>query len=139
MTPDGYMEKADWARFKHFTPEEFDCRCGCGKARIKYALVEGLTLLRSIVKQPIIINSGYRCPERNREVGGVPDSQHIVGAAADIYVAALDPQQVAKFAELVRVFERGGIGIYLPRLGKRARAGWVHVDVRGKAVRWTDK
>ena len=30
------------------------------------------------------INSGYRCEELNRLVGGVPNSQHVLGQAADI-------------------------------------------------------
>ena len=34
--------------------------------------------------QPIFVNSGYRSPELNRVVGGVPNSQHLLGQAADI-------------------------------------------------------
>ena len=33
---------------------------------------------------PIRITSGYRCPELNEEVGGVEDSWHMDGCAADI-------------------------------------------------------
>ena len=33
---------------------------------------------------PIIITSGYRCPALNTAVGGVANSHHIVGCAADI-------------------------------------------------------
>ena len=35
---------------------------------------------------PIRINSGYRCPELNKAVGGVANSQHMRGEAADIYL-----------------------------------------------------
>ena len=35
---------------------------------------------------PITVNSGYRCPRLNNEIGGVPTSQHIRGEAADITV-----------------------------------------------------
>lgn len=35
---------------------------------------------------PIHINSGYRCPALNKAVGGVPNSQHIAGQAADIHL-----------------------------------------------------
>lgn len=34
--------------------------------------------------RPIIITSGYRCPELNAAVGGVSDSAHVKGLAADI-------------------------------------------------------
>ena len=50
--------------------------------------------LRDKVGRPLKINSGYRCPELNREVGGVPTSQHTKGEAADI--AAADPFLLAK-------------------------------------------
>jgi hypothetical protein len=33
---------------------------------------------------PIAVNSGYRCPELNRAVGGAAGSQHMLGEAADI-------------------------------------------------------
>ena len=33
---------------------------------------------------PIRVHSGYRCPELNEEVGGVEDSYHMDGCAADI-------------------------------------------------------
>ena len=33
---------------------------------------------------PIIVNSGFRCEAVNRQVGGVRNSQHLVGQAADI-------------------------------------------------------
>ena len=33
---------------------------------------------------PIRVTSGYRCPELNAEVGGVEDSYHMDGCAADI-------------------------------------------------------
>lgn len=50
--------------------------------------------LRDRVGHPLRINSGYRCPELNRAVGGVPTSQHVKGEAADI--AAEDPYLLAK-------------------------------------------
>ena len=41
---------------------------------------------------PIIVTSGYRCPALNTAVGGVANSHHIVGCAADI-VAFPSPSQ----------------------------------------------
>lgn len=51
--------------------------------------VKALTLsvlqpLRDIYGKPMEINSGYRSPRLNAEVGGVPTSQHVKGEAADI-------------------------------------------------------
>lgn len=35
---------------------------------------------------PVIIHSGYRCPELNRAIGGSPNSQHTLCEAADFHV-----------------------------------------------------
>ena len=40
--------------------------------------------LRELWGLPIRVTSGYRCPELNEEVGGVEDSWHMRGCAADI-------------------------------------------------------
>lgn len=49
------------------------------------ALVDNvLDPAREAIKSPIIVNSGYRSKELNKCVGGVFNSQHIKGEAADI-------------------------------------------------------
>ena len=59
------------------------------------ALVENvLQPLRDAWGKPITINSGYRCPRLNKEVGGVPTSQHVKGQAADCGVD--DPLALAR-------------------------------------------
>jgi hypothetical protein len=75
---------------KYFRKEEFLCRCGrCDmpaevEANI-VALVENvLDPAREKFGKPIIVNSGYRCPKHNKEVGGATNSQHMEGEAADI-------------------------------------------------------
>lgn len=40
--------------------------------------------VREKLGKPIYINSGYRSPQLNRLCGGVPNSQHVAGEAADI-------------------------------------------------------
>lgn len=42
--------------------------------------------LRDHLGVPITVTSGYRCPKLNRAVGGVPNSQHLTGEAADIRI-----------------------------------------------------
>lgn len=42
--------------------------------------------LRDKLGKPIIINSGYRCKALNCKVGGVANSQHLLGQAADIRI-----------------------------------------------------
>jgi len=42
--------------------------------------------LRVAMGVPITIGSGYRCPALNKAVGGVSNSQHMTGEAADIHL-----------------------------------------------------
>lgn len=42
--------------------------------------------LREYFNCPIIIGSGYRSPALNKAVGGVKNSQHMTGQAADIHI-----------------------------------------------------
>ena len=74
---------------KWFKEKELCCKC-CGQlppfARENIeALVENvLDPLRERYGKPIVVNSGYRCAKHNKEVGGVANSQHVKGEAADI-------------------------------------------------------
>lgn len=61
---------------------------------VKELVERVLQPLRDRVGHPLRINSGYRCPELNKAVGGVATSQHVKGEAADI--AAEDPHELAK-------------------------------------------
>lgn len=45
---------------------------------------EVLDPARERLGRPIIVNSGFRCPVHNAVVGGVYNSQHVKGEAADI-------------------------------------------------------
>ena len=62
-------------------------------------LTYGCHLLLEPARQivgPIIINSGFRSEAVNRKVGGVRNSQHLIGQAADI-----SPKDPAQFQRLV--------------------------------------
>lgn len=92
---------------EHFTLEEFlvsetAARRGIDNtptdavvANLK-RLAERLEQVRAIFHKPVIITSGYRCPELNVAVGGAKDSAHMYGRAADFNVpGAGGPLQVA--------------------------------------------
>lgn len=67
---------------------------------------------------PILINSGYRCETVNRRVGGVPNSQHRLGQAADIRPSA--PQQ---FQHLVNFLKAHPLTDQL-----LTGNGWLHIS-----------
>ena len=52
---------------------------------------------------PILINSGYRNEAVNRQVGGVRNSQHLKGQAADI--RPKDPKQFQRLVDFLRHHE----------------------------------
>ena len=51
---------------------------------LQYLCQTVLEPLREHFGMPVVISSGYRCKELNRVVGGVRNSQHLTGEAADI-------------------------------------------------------
>jgi Peptidase M15 len=73
--------------------------------------------------RPININSWYRPPSVNRAVGGVADSQHILGWGVDIVVSGLDPLYV--YRELSKTWP-GGLGKnrYYTHADLRHLMGW---------------
>ena len=48
---------------------------------------------------PIIINSGFRSPEVNKAVGGVPTSNHLTGCAVDIRCIGIE--QALRYAAIL--------------------------------------
>ncbi len=113
-----------------FNRREFSCHCGCGFDSPNSKLVAGLQELRNLLGRAVTIHSACRCVQHNREVGGVRNSQHVLGKAADISITGLSPPEIARAAERVGVFEQGGIGIY---------DTFVHVDVRDRRARWDER
>ena len=81
-----------WDEIVYFTRDEFRCKC-CGKycdgfpAEPQEQMVRIVDQLRKNLGVPITIVSGLRCPTWNQIQGGVSDSQHQFGEAADIYAS----------------------------------------------------
>ena len=71
------------------------------KENIKALVDNILQPLRDKWGEPLPINSGYRCPQLNKAVGGVPTSQHCFGQASD--VGCKDPYALAKLAKMMRL------------------------------------
>jgi uncharacterized protein YcbK (DUF882 family) len=112
---------------EHFTKAEFTCRCGCGQCKIDYDLVEQLEFIRNMIGLPVIVHCVNRCKEHNKNVGGVNNSQHIKGHAADFHVKGLS---IKALHDIVRGnhgrFLKGGMGLY----------DWgVHIDT-GRFRKW---
>lgn len=110
---------------ENFNRAEFACKCGCGFDTVDIKLGKVLQALRTHFGKPVEVNSGCRCPEHNRRVGGSPGSQHLFGRAADVIVAGVHADVVADYLEAR--WPNCGIGRYIGR---------THVDTRGTPARW---
>ena len=64
-------------------------------------LIELLEQLRTKAGKPIHVNCGYRCPSHNAEVGGVPNSQHMLGTAADITIPEIGFERARELVESI--------------------------------------
>lgn len=53
--------------------------------KMEEELLKRLDFARELANTPFKITSGYRTKEHNRKIGGVPNSSHLKGLAADIY------------------------------------------------------
>ncbi len=73
------------------------------------ALVENvLDPAREKLGMPIKVNSGYRCPLKNKAVGGVENSQHLRGEAADIVPVATGSQAREALMKLALILVHNG-------------------------------
>lgn len=78
-----------------------------------------LDRIRERWQSPIYINSGYRCPALNRKVGGVENSYHVRGMAADITAKSVF-YNTALYTEIRIMHAKGLIPLtecYLERQG----------------------
>lgn len=109
----------------NFWSKEF--RCPCPKCRRKKVLVSSLLLFKlemvrmACDNRPVILLSGNRCPEENKRVGGVPNSEHIPnpdGEASDIKIKGVKPIDIGLAAEKI-----GGMRIGIAKT-------YAHLDVK---------
>lgn len=125
---------------KYFEEREFACKCSqdsqarmsdCGssggqlpssvRANIVALVNNVLDPAREQFDRPVAINSGYRCQKHNLEVGGVANSQHLRGEAADIHCA--DNERLAKIIEANGRFDQ-----MIRYLDKRGKIRFIHVS-----------
>ncbi|MFW6311222.1 MAG: YcbK family protein [Nanoarchaeota archaeon] len=123
----------DFKLSDNFHLTEFECTHSKHRhVQVDSKLVEKLEKLREkLGNKRILINSAYRCKERNKQVGGALNSQHLKGKAVDISLRNqdLDIEDIAKLAKEVGF---KGIGLYNT---------FIHVDVRdsNSVVIWDNR
>ena len=116
---------------EHFQPKEFASKDGRPSPYplvVQEGLYQLLEEIRDEFGKPIVVNSGYRSPEHNKNIGGAKNSYHVKGMAADIR-----PQHGPDFQRELKRLKQiankkcyGGVGSY---------PTFVHVDF-GSWRRW---
>lgn len=112
---------------KYFSDAETQCHCGCGQNHVNPLLMEKLDKLREMIGGPLQISCAYRCPSHNAEVGGVSNSQHVKGNAADVLLPDYFNGDIGKLVWYAEQVGFDGIGTYR---GDQ----FVHVDVRANGT-----
>lgn len=92
------------------------------KGNLKALADNVLDPLREWYGKPIYVNSGYRCPQLNRMVGGKPTSQHLKGEAADITAGSKEENR--------KLFAYIRANLTFDQLIDEKNFSWVHVSFK---------
>jgi len=106
--------------FTYFSYHELKCKCGCNQLGFTDDFLERLDQLREAYGKPIIISSGYRCPEYNAEVSSTGSDGPHTCCAVDISVMGQDAHRL--LSEALKMNFKG-IGIKQKGLGR-----FIHLD-----------
>ena len=79
--------------------------------------------LREASRQPIIVSSGYRCPELNKAVKGAKSSQHVLGQAADIHTKSNSKESNKELFDLIKQLK-----LPFDQLINEYNYSWIHVS-----------
>lgn len=89
---------------------------------LQYGVQMVLDPLRRIHQQPIIITSGYRCAQLNKAVGGVPNSWHTKGNAADIHIK--DENEAREIFNILKTLPSVDTALF----EHSRQSQWIHVQ-----------
>lgn len=108
--------------WKYFQLDEFKCHCGCGRNLIEENFVDKLEKLRTDFGAPLVVSSGYRCPEHNARVSSTGRTgPHTTGRAVDFLVERAEAYILLEVALDSHQFT--GIGVNQKGAGR-----FIHLD-----------
>ena len=116
----------------HFKKVEFACECrgrycnGYPGGNTSAKLLGILESLRSYYGKPITVTSGQRCPTYNRQIGGISNSAHIYGKAADIYIPGICDTAAGRRQVISKAYALGAAHAYGNTVGM---GNAVHINV----------
>jgi hypothetical protein len=89
--------------------------------------------VRDYFQRPMIISSGFRCQELNSRINGSPNSQHVLGQAADIEVLEVGNLELSDWIHHNLSYDQLILEFHNPE--KDPHSGWVHVSFNSKENR----
>ena len=89
---------------------------------LQYGVDMVLDPLRRIIQKPIVITSGFRCEKLNKAVGGVANSWHQQGNAADIHIA--DEENAREIFEILKTLPSVDTILF----EHSSNSQWIHVQ-----------
>lgn len=101
------------------------------KANLERLVQKVLDPLREIYGKPITVNSGYRCPELNKAVGGSKTSDHMNGFSVDI-TASCKKENAILFQIIKDNFDFDQL---IWEKGNSEYPDWVHVSYNPNRLR----
>lgn len=130
---------------ENFKPEEFRCGCNgrhcCGYPTfMKEAELKNVQAIRTHFGKPMVITCGLRCPEYNREVGGISNSEHKKGLAVDYYIKGVTDtlanrkSNIAWISKLPGHHYTYGDGIFIETANGKTSRGYVSAPGMGNAL-----
>jgi len=115
---------------KYFKLDEFDSPDLPGSGNIMdECFLQMLDNARELYGKPMRVNSGYRTKEHNAKIGGVKNSSHILGLAADISCKSSSDR-----FDMLNAFMQAGF----KRIG--VASSFIHVDTdenKSQNIIWT--
>ena len=97
------------------------------RLRMQRLIEQLLDPIRAAWGGPISVNSGYRSPALNKAVGGVSNSQHMKGEAADITVGSQEANKQL-FDLIVELRQNGRISF--DQLIDESNYSWLHISFK---------
>jgi uncharacterized protein YcbK (DUF882 family) len=115
------MSEPDWDNYPNFSRAEMVCSCGCDRAEMSPAFMDRLQRIRSVMGEPLVVSSGYRCPAYNARISSTGrNGPHTLGEAADIAVQGEKAHSLLKHA-----MQAGFTGIGVQQKGD---GRFIHLD-----------
>lgn len=123
----GLLQKASLPGMTRIAPnglhvQNDNVQVGC----FKPDLMRVIKTVETHFGKPVVVTSGYRDPQHNREVGGAEESMHKSCEAADIQISGISKWDIAQYIRSLP--NRGGVGTY-------CHTESVHLDT-GNARDW---